>query len=100
MTSVSHVTYELDMRPLTDPHRPPLSVTYLGSAGRCMIHVKSVPSESRLGVANALAKLLGDVAQWIASIDDRTPTWRSEWHEIHAVLTADGVRLAEDLPPA
>jgi hypothetical protein len=100
VTSVSNVTYVLDTRPLSDPHRPPLSVTYLGMAERCMITVRSVPAESRLSVADALAKRLGDVAQWIASVNDRTPTWRSEWHQIHAILTVDGVRLTDELPPA
>jgi len=100
VTGVSHVTYLLDTRPLSHPHRPPLSVTYLGHDGRCMIEVRSVPSESRLSVADELAKVLADVAQWIASIDDQVPTWRSEWHQIHAIFTADGLRLADDLPSA
>lgn len=78
VSNVSSVTYVLDTRPLSDPHRPPLSVTHMGLAGRCTITVRSVPSESRLGVAEALTDLLGDIARWIAGVDDREPTWRSQ----------------------
>jgi hypothetical protein len=99
ISAVSHVTYNLDTRSLSDPHRPPLAVAYMGSP-RFMIFVKSVPSDVQPNVAQALEERLSDVAEWMASIHDRPPTWRSEWHTLRVILTGDGLQLAEDPPPA
>jgi hypothetical protein len=103
-TSVASVTFSRDTRPLSHPHRPPLSVQYHGEnapyamAGCCVISVKSVPSESRFIIAEALATRLGDVARWIANIVEQTPTWRAEGHGLLATVIGGELRLEEELP--
>ena len=103
-SNVAGVLYSLVMTPLPGRGTGPLTVQYQVEAvrgsqpGEVSIYVQSVPSDQRATVGDALAKVLGDVAGWIAATRSRAPTWRTESHSLYAAVL-DGEATLREGPP-